>query len=82
MGPRARMLLLSALAVVAGVALAGVGVAAVARPATPAPVSRFAVGNVMQAPDFRLPAVDGRTVSLSEYRDKKNVLLYFNMGVG
>lgn len=34
------------------------------------------------APDFRLPAMDGGTISLSEFRGKKNVLLYFNMGTG
>jgi len=82
MALRGRVLFLSAFAVVAGVALIGVAVVSLTRPATPAPVSGFAGGNDTQAPDFRLPAVDGRTVSLSEYRGKKNVLLYFNMGVG
>lgn len=34
------------------------------------------------APDFRLPALSGGTVSLSEYQGKKNVLLFYNMGIG
>ncbi|MFD1708278.1 thioredoxin-dependent thiol peroxidase [Siminovitchia sediminis] len=29
------------------------------------------------APDFKLPASNGKEVSLSDYRGKKNVLLYF-----
>ena len=28
-----------------------------------------------QAPDFTLPAQDGKTVTLSQYRGKKNVVL-------
>ena len=30
------------------------------------------------APEFRLPDLNGRTVSLSDYRGRKNVLLVFN----
>ena len=29
------------------------------------------------APDFRLPTDNGETVELSQYRDKKNVVLVF-----
>jgi hypothetical protein len=32
------------------------------------------------APDFRLPDFSGSPVSLSDYRDRKNVLLVFNRG--
>ncbi|QFZ91436.2 peroxiredoxin [Synechococcus elongatus] len=35
----------------------------------------IAVGDV--APDFSLPAQDGSTVSLSDFRDQKPVVLYF-----
>ena len=34
------------------------------------------------APDFALTTTDGRDVSLSEFRGKKNVLLFFNEGYG
>ena len=34
------------------------------------------------APDFRLPAADGRQVSLADYAGKSSVLLYFNMADG
>ena len=30
------------------------------------------------APDFSLPDFSGRPVSLSDYRDRRNVLLVFN----
>ena len=29
------------------------------------------------APDFRLPATNGREISLSDYRRKANVVLFF-----
>ena len=32
------------------------------------------------APEFSLPDFTGRTVSLSDYRGRKNVLLVFNRG--
>jgi cytochrome oxidase Cu insertion factor (SCO1/SenC/PrrC family) len=32
------------------------------------------------APDFSLPDYSGRSVSLSDFRDRKNVLLVFNRG--
>ena len=34
------------------------------------------------APEFALPASDGGEVSLSEFRGRKAVLLYFSMGPG
>ena len=33
------------------------------------------------APAFSLPAVDGSTISLEEFRGRKNVLLFVNEGV-
>lgn len=41
--------------------------------------SRAVIGD--QAPDFTLPATDGRTISLADYRDKQGVLLYFHEGL-
>ena len=38
--------------------------------------------NLGEAPDFSLPAVGGRTVSLSDYTGSQPVLLYFHMAVG
>jgi len=35
-----------------------------------------------QAPDFTLPTLDGRQVTLSDFRGEKNVLLFFNEGYG
>lgn len=71
------------LAVVALVAVAVGGTyLAFASRLSPLPTSGFAGGNDTPAPDFTLAAVDGRALSLAEYRDRKNVLLYFNMGVG
>ncbi len=32
------------------------------------------------APDFSLPDYSGRPVSLSDFRERKNVLLVFNRG--
>jgi hypothetical protein len=34
------------------------------------------------APAFRLPSAQGGTVSLADFRNKKDVLLYFSMGPG
>jgi peroxiredoxin len=34
------------------------------------------------APDFSLPDFSGRSISLSDYRGLKNVLLVFNRGFG
>lgn len=34
------------------------------------------------APTFRLPSAQGGTVSLADFRNKKDVLLYFSMGPG
>ncbi len=40
----------------------------------------IAVGN--NAPDFSLPSPTGSTVSLSDFRDQRPVLLYFHMAMG
>lgn len=34
------------------------------------------------APSFALPDVNGKTVTLSDYRDKQPVLFYFSMADG
>ncbi len=39
------------------------------------PSTTLKVGD--QAPDFTLPATDGKKVTLSEFRGKKNVVLAF-----
>lgn len=39
--------------------------------------STLAVRVGQEAPDFALPAIDGRKVALSDYRGKKNVVLSF-----
>jgi cytochrome oxidase Cu insertion factor (SCO1/SenC/PrrC family) len=60
--------------------LAGVGVFVLTRSETQDGAPILSEGDV--APDFNLPAVDGRTVSLSDFIGDKNVLLYFSMGYG
>jgi hypothetical protein len=40
----------------------------------------LAVGQ--RAPAFTLPSANGSTVSISEFRSKQAVLLYFSMGPG
>ncbi len=44
------------------------------------PESGLAEGD--RAPDFSLQAADGDTVSLSDYRGERPVLLYFHMALG
>lgn len=44
------------------------------------PVAGRTVG--AKAPEFSLPAAQGGTVALGDYRNKKDVLLYFSMGPG
>ncbi len=41
----------------------------------PSPSTTLKVGDM--APDFTLPATDGKKVTLSEFRGKKNVVLAF-----
>ena len=46
------------------------------KPATPpAPHTNLRVGQA--APDFTLPATDGKTYKLSDFKGKKNVVLAF-----
>jgi cytochrome oxidase Cu insertion factor (SCO1/SenC/PrrC family) len=44
----------------------------------PADLDRVTVGSL--APDFTLESKDGRAVTLSDFRGKKNVLLVFYRG--
>lgn len=34
-----------------------------------------------QAPNFSLPATTGKTITLADYKDKKNVMIYFHEGL-
>jgi hypothetical protein len=34
------------------------------------------------APEFSLPTPQGKTIALADYRNKRDVLLYFSMGPG
>ena len=43
------------------------------KPAPPAPKTHLKVGQA--APDFNLPATDGKTYKLSDFKNKKNVVL-------
>ena len=45
---------------------------------TPVDLERVAVGDV--APDFRLAALEGEPVRLSDYRGSRNVVLVFYRG--
>lgn len=49
--------------------------AALIQAQTPPPKTHLKVGD--EAPDFTLPATTGKTVKLSEFRGKKNVVLAF-----
>jgi hypothetical protein len=49
-------------------------------PSPPAGPAAPKVGSV--APSFILPAANGGTVSLADYRGEQPVLLYFSMGPG
>ena len=60
--------------------LAGAGIFVLTRSETQDGAPMLSEGDV--APDFNLPAVGGRTVSLSDFIGEKNVLLYFSMGYG
>jgi cytochrome oxidase Cu insertion factor (SCO1/SenC/PrrC family) len=43
------------------------------KPAPPAPKTHLKVGQ--PAPEFNLPATDGKTYKLSDFKNKKNVVL-------
>jgi len=43
------------------------------KPAPPTPKTHLKVGQ--PAPDFTLPATDGKTYKLSDFKNKKNVVL-------
>lgn len=45
---------------------------------TPTDLERIKVGD--RAPDFTLENMDGKRISLSDFRGKKNVVLVFNRG--
>ena len=60
--------------------LAGAGILILTRSETQDGAPILSEGDV--APNFSLPAVDARTVSLSDFVGEKNVLLYFSMGYG
>jgi len=49
--------------------------AALSAQTPPSPSTTLKVGDM--APDFTLPATDGKKVTLSEFRGKKNVVLAF-----
>lgn len=61
-----------------------IGGAACSTSSTPPPEGKGSSSSLVgkAAPDFTLPAAGGGTVSLSDYRGKKAVLLYFSMGPG
>ena len=74
---RSLVLALSALAAVSSVQAQAIGPAD-GRDLSPTATGRVAVGAV--APDFILPQYDGGSVTLSQFRGSKNVVLVFYRG--
>lgn len=67
----------------AALALVALGVGCDRSGEPPTDASRSAViGEGEAAPRFSLPSTAGTQVELSDYRDKRPVLLYFSMGPG
>lgn len=75
-GRRAVQVLLSVALVIGG--------AACSTDRTPPPEGKGTSSSLVgkTAPDFTLPAAGGSSASLSDYKGKKAVLLYFSMGPG
>jgi peroxiredoxin len=69
-------------ALVVVVVALGAGLIAAYRTAGPQKASSSPDMIAKAAPGFALKTVDGGDVSLSDFRDKKNVLLFFNEGYG
>jgi len=44
-------------------------------------VKNAAENQLLAAPDFKLPSTSGEEISLSDFKGKKNVLVYFNEGL-
>jgi peroxiredoxin len=42
--------------------------------------NEFPAGVGQKAPDFSLPSIQGKTISLDDYRGKRNILLWFSRG--
>jgi len=67
------VLTILAVAVSAQVPAASPQQRAAPKPAPPAPKTHLKVGQ--PAPEFNLPATDGKTYKLSDFKNKKNVVL-------
>ena len=86
--PRRRRLKWGTLVTYTGITIAFVAVAAflVAQSRSAARSNDHGQGGAQAmsgaAPDFTLPAVGGKEISLASYRGEKNVLLFFNEGYG
>lgn len=79
---RARQRLLRRALMAFGVVALAAGLILAFRTAGPQKASSSPEQTAQLAPDFTLKTVDGRDVSLSDFRGKENVLLFFNEGYG